>query len=229
LRRPFFKSGIIGIGVIICSLALLKVFPSQAPKMPDGFVTPILAFEFVRTRQEVQELFGEPRSDFRASMIDAMNLGNRIDYLYMTLYSLFLFTFSCTCARIRKSSTYYLASLLSLLVLGGDALENLQLLNITLKLDTGGFDRELRLLFYFTWLKWGGLALIFALLSRYFFGGNLSSKLIGLTGVATCLLAIFSFLHRSAVNEIFGLSTAVMFLLMIIYALTFRRRETIVI
>lgn len=229
MKRPFFKSGIIGIGVIIFSLTLMKVFPSQAPMMPDGFVTPILAYEFIRTPREVQDLFGEPGSDFRASMVEAMNLGNRLDYGYMVLYSLFLFTFSVTCARIWKRPRYYLAGFLSLLLLLGDAMENVQLLGIADKLATGGFERELQLLFYFTWLKWGGLGLVFLILAFHFFSGSLASKLIGLLGVVTFLLAVVSFFNRSVANEIFGLATAVMFLMMIIYALTHRRRETIII
>ncbi len=229
MRRPFLKSGIIGILVIICSLTLLKIFPSQAPKMPDGFMTPIVAFEFVNTRQEVEDLFGEPYSDFRVAMVDAMNLGNRLDYIYMVLYSLFLFSFSVTCARIRKNPQYYLASLISILVLAGDALENVQLLGITAKLESGEFEKELQLLFYFTWLKWGGLALIFLILVPYFITGRIISKLIALAALSSVVLAILSFLSRSTVNEIFGVSVAVMFLLTITYSLTHRQRNRITI
>lgn len=229
MRRPFFKSGIIGILVIVCSLMLMKIFPSQAPQMPDGFMTPILAFEFAKTSQEVEKLFGNPSSEYRAAMIEAMNLGNRLDYFYMILYSLFLFTFSVTCARIRKTPRYYLGALLSILVLLGDAMENLQLLRITAKLAEGGFERELQLLNYFTWLKWGGLTLVFLILSPFFLTGRLTTKVISLVGLSTAVLAIISFQNRSAVNEIFSLSVTVMFLLMIIYALTHRERTRIVI
>lgn len=228
MKRPFFKSGVIGILVIICSLTLMKVFPSQAPEMPDGFMTPILAFEFVISPQEVEALFGEPNSGFRHAMVAAMDLGNRLDYIYMVLYSLFLFTFSVTCARTRKNPQYYLAALASLLVLAGDALENVQLLGITAKLAEGGFDRELKMLFYFTWLKWGGLVFIFLVLIPYFFSGSLTTKLIALVGLSTAVLAVLSFLNRSAINELFSISVAVMFLLMIIYSFTHRQRNRII-
>ncbi|MFH2133275.1 MAG: hypothetical protein ABIK68_23080 [bacterium] len=227
MRKPFFKSGIIGILVIITSLMLLKVFPSQAPRLPDGFFTPILAFEFVRTQEEVQALFGAPGSDFRAAMITAMDLGNRLDYVYMVLYAAFLFGFSMTCARITRHRQYYIAALLAILVLIGDALENVQLLGITQKLANGGFERELELLVAFTWLKWGGLALIFLILVPYFFSGGLAGKMIALVGLTAVVLAVLSFFRRSAFNELYAISVAVMFLLMIIFSLTHRRRNRI--
>ncbi len=229
MRRPFIKSGIIGILVIITSLGLMKVFPSQAPKMPDGFMTPVLAFEFVQSRQEVEALFGEPQSDFRTTMVAAMDLGNRLDYIYMVLYTAFLFGFSITCARITRRGRYRWGAFVSVLVLAGDAMENLQLFGITRKLSEGGFERELQLLHYFTWLKWGGLALIFLILVPYFFNGNLTSKLISLVGLTSAVLAILAFSNRSALNEVYSVSVAAMFLLMIIYALTHRKRNQIVI
>ncbi len=228
MRRPFIKSGIVGILLILSSLILLKVFPSRAPKLPDGFFTPILAFEFAVTSQEVENLFGQPQSSFRDAMITAMDLGNRLDYIYMVLYASFLFGFSITCARLKRNSYYYWAALVSILALIGDALENVQLLGITGKLAEGGFERELQLLYYFTWLKWGGLALIFLILIPYFFQGGLTGKLIAVVGLITVLLAILSFINRSALNEFYSLSVAFMFLLMIIYALTHKQRTRIV-
>ena len=227
MSRPFFKSGIIGILLIITSLTLVKVFPSQAPNLPDGFFTPILAFEFAISRQEVENLFGESQSDYRKTMVAAMDLGNRLDYLYMILYSLFLFGFSITCARLNRRRRYYFAALVAVLVLIGDVMENIQLFGITRKLAEGGFEKELQLLFYFTWLKWGGLALIFLILLPYFFNGSLVAKLIALVGLTTVILAILAFIHRSVINEIFAISVGVMFLMMIIHALTHKHRKRI--
>ncbi len=227
MSRPFFKSGIIGILLIITSLILLKVFPSQAPKLPDGFFTPILAFEFAISRQEVENLFGEPQSEYRESMVAAMDLGNRLDYAYMILYSSFLFGFSITCARLNRNRRYYFAALVSILVLIGDAMENVQLFGITRKLAEGEFEMELQLLFYFTWLKWGGLALIFLILLPYFFNGSLTAKLIALIGLTTVVLGILAFINRSILNEMYAISVGAMFLVMIIYALTHKHRKRI--
>ena len=82
---------------------LLMVFPSKAPWMMDGFFTPVIAFEFIQSQSEVYQLFGLPGSldqlpmgqmmsqEMTQAMIKAMDLGNRLDYIFMVLYTLFFF------------------------------------------------------------------------------------------------------------------------------------------
>lgn len=50
MNRPFIKAGIVGLLVIVMSIVLLAVFPSKAVRLPDGFFTPIIAFEFIETK-----------------------------------------------------------------------------------------------------------------------------------------------------------------------------------
>jgi hypothetical protein len=100
-------------------------------------------------------------------------------------------------------------------------------LRITAKLEAGDFGRELGLLGIFTWMKWGGLALIFLLLVPYFLKSHAYAKLVGLVGLVTFGLAVTAFFNRSLANELMALGTAVMFLLMIVYALTYRQRKRI--
>jgi len=50
MNRPFLKVGYVGLLVIIMSVTLVIIFPSKASKMPDGFFTPIIAFEFIQTK-----------------------------------------------------------------------------------------------------------------------------------------------------------------------------------
>ena len=227
--KPFVKTGVVGLLVVAMSIGLLTIFPSTAPKMPDGFFTPIIAFEFIQTRAEVLQMFTQAGGDGRESINEAMSaafdLGNRLDYIYMGLYSAFLMLFSLTCARISGKKYFYAATALSLVVLAGDALENIQLLGITsyLKsgLNSGEMDAQLSLLYRFTWMKWGGLAAIFLVLAPWFLRGGKFSKAVGLSGIVCAGLGLAAFLHRSVISEIFGLSVGLMFLLMIIYC--FRR------
>jgi hypothetical protein len=225
MNRPFIKSGTIGLLVFVMSIILMTVFPHKAPSMMEGFVTPIIAFEFVQTPQEVNQLFGPEDSAVRQDMIAAMDLGNRLDYIYMCLYAAFLLLFSLGVVKVTGKKGYYLGAILALVVLAGDSLENVQLLRITSKLATQNFENELRWLHYFTWLKWGGIAVIFLVLLPYFIRGRAYSKVIALVGVVSFLLAILSFIHRSFLNEIFALSVAVMFILMIIYSFVYKEEK----
>ncbi len=226
MTRPFMKAGFIGVLVIIMSIVLMGVFPSKAPSLPEGFFTPIIAFEFAHTQEEVIAMFGGPESGTRQAMTSAMDLGNRLDYLYMCLYSLFLLTFCAIAAKLSGKKYVYAGVLIALVALLADAFENIQLLSITAKLPDGDFSRELMLLQVFTWIKWGGIVAVFWVLIPWFMKGKIFSKIIGVAGITSGLLAVAAYLHRSVINEIFCLTVAVMFLLMIIYCFAFKTDET---
>jgi hypothetical protein len=226
MNKPFFKTGIVGLLVLVMSVVLLAVFPSKAPRMPDGFFTPIIAFEFIETNAEVFQMFVSTDATIRQEIVNAMDLGNRLDYIYMCLYSLFLLLFSVTCAKISGKKFYYIGAAISTLVLAGDIFENIQLLGITAQLENGNFDALLTRLHIFTWVKWGGMALIFVILFFWFKKGNLFSKIIGAVGLLSFHLGMISYLLRSVITEIFCLSVALMFILMIIYCFNYKSYET---
>jgi hypothetical protein len=223
-NKLFIKTGYLGLAVITMSIILLFVFPSKAPSLPKGFITPIIAFEFVQSPDEVFQMFGGENLAIRNQMVDAMDLGNRLDFVYMVLYSMFLLLFSSTGARITKNPYFYAGAAIALAVLAGDVMENIQLLGITANLSTGDIEPYFGLLYTFTWIKWGGLALVFLILSPWFFKGSLFSKMIGAIAIISFILGIAAFLQRSVVNEIFALSVALMFILMIIFCFTFKTR-----
>jgi hypothetical protein len=217
MKKPFIKIGFIGIVVIIMSIILMFVFPSRSPSMIEGFLTPIIAFEFIQSPEEVFQLFGPANSPERETMIRTMNRGNYLDFIYMLLYSSFLFAFSITCAKVTGKKFFYTGALISVIVLIGDFLENVQLLEITSKLQTGNFEDNLFYLKIFTWQKWGGIAAIFIVLATYFIRGTVFERILAFFGAFTFLIGVLAFLNRSVINEIFSLCVAVMFLLMIIF------------
>jgi hypothetical protein len=221
-NKPFVKTGYLGLAVIMMSVLLLFVFPPKAPSLPEGFVTPIVAFEFIQTSTEVIEMFGGNNITVQNDMVRAMDLGNRLDYLYMCLYSAFLMMVSATCAGLSQNKYYYAGVALALAVLAADALENVQLLGITENIAIGNFNSQLRLLHFFTWIKWAGLALIFLTLSPWFLKGDRFSKIIGIMGIITFMLGFSAYMNRSVINEIFSLSVALMFILMIVYCFIYK-------
>jgi hypothetical protein len=209
------------------SVMLVIIFPSKASKMPDGFFTPIIAFEFIQTKAEVFQLFVSTDGVVHRSMIEAMNLGNQLDYIYMCLYSFFLLMFCVTCAGLSEKKFYYIGAVISLAVLAGDAMENVQLLGITAGIESGDFDAQLNLLYLFTWIKWGGIAAVFLVLVPWFAKGGLFSKTIGMMGSVTAALGVLAFLNRSMITEIFSLGVGLMFLFMIIYCFTYTSDEVL--
>lgn len=225
MHRPFLKAGYIGLAVIAMSLILLMIFPSRASKMPDGFITPVIAFEFIRTPAEVFQLFASTSGTVQRDMVAAMDLGNRLDFVYMVLYSAFLLVFSVRCAQLSSKKVYYLGAVIAVVVLAADVMENIQLLGITASLDTGDFEQYLIRLHLFTWIKWGGIAAIFLVLFFWFARGGMFSKIIGMGGLISAGTGVLAYFNRSVLNEIFSLSVAVMFILMIVYCFVWKSNE----
>lgn len=226
MDRPFLKSGVVGIAVVIVSLVLMAINPQEAPQMPPGFSTPVLAFEFAQSEQEVFDLFGSDPV-VKAELVRAFDLGTWVDFGYMLLYAGFLWMFAVQVVRVDGRSLFYAAAVLTVIIFIGDFLENIQLLGITAALDAGNIDRRLTLLPIFTWIKWGGLAIYFLLLTPYFLSQTLFARIISILAVVTFALGGLAFLNRSVLNEYYAQAVAGMFLLLIAYAFITRKESRI--
>jgi hypothetical protein len=216
--HPFFLSGLIGLAVIAVSVVSLLLFPQSSPGQIDGINSPIIAFEFAQTVEEIEALFGPAGSAERAALALAMDRGNRLDFLYMLLYSAFMFTFAVQAGRLSGKAWLYAGAVLAVAALLGDVLENVQLLAITAKLDSGAFSVELARLYWFTWLKWGSLAVYFVWMGAWLWGNGRFPTLIALASFLTFLLGLLAFIRRGPITEAFTLAIALMFLLLIIYS-----------
>lgn len=170
VKRPFLVPGVIGLAVITLSLINMMLFPQTALGQIEGIRSPIIAFEFAETKEEINTLFGVNGAPEQADFIRKMDQGNRLDYLYMLLYSGFLFSFALLAGKQTGQKWVYAGAVLAALALVGDALENVQLLTITANLQSGDFVEALARLHWFTWLKWGSLALYFLLMAGWFWG-----------------------------------------------------------
>jgi hypothetical protein len=225
-KRPFFIPGLIGVAVILVSVFSLLVFPQTSPGQIEGFRSPIIAFEFAETVEEINTLFGPNGSPKQAEMVRQMDQGNRLDYLYMLLYSSFLFSFAIVAVKQSGQKWLYAGAILAVSALIGDALENVQLLTITANLQSGDFGDALARLHWFTWLKWGSLAFYFLVMVGWFWGNGRFGKLIAVIGAITFLLGLISFIQRGPTTEPFTLIVALMFLLMIIFCFTTKKNES---
>lgn len=216
-RRPFLISGILGLGAVAVTLLLSFVGPRPAA-LPAGFITPVLAFEFAKSEAEVRQII-DPVGDVRP----AMDRVNQLDFLYIALYGGCLFTFALTCDRLTGRRLFFGAAALAIGIMAADILENVQLLTITAHMDDGGFAGELTRLRLFTWLKWGGLAVYFALLWPYFARLGGPARWLGAICFLPLLLGAVAFLSRGLMSELFALSVGLMFLMLTAYSLWFRR------
>ncbi len=215
---------LLGIGIIILNFALVATFPAEAAWMPDGFTVPILAYEFLQTSEEVQRFFGEPGPE-QDQWIAGMRLGHQLDYIYLLFYASFLAAWGWYCGQFATKKIAYVVITLAVIAAAADVLENIQLVEITYKLAGQNMDPELRLLFLFTWLKWGSLALALAALSPYFLERSwLGKTLVGISFI-TLILGSIAFFDRSVVTSYFTTGIALQFLLLFIFAILNLRKE----
>ncbi len=212
--RPFLISGLLGIGALAMTLFLTLIGPRQMGALPPGFTTAVMAFEFAASAEEVTAMFAPDGS------AAAMDRVNRWDFLYMAIYGLSLFAFAMACARRAGRLYFTIPAALALLIPFADALENVQLLRLTHQMTTGGgeMDDLLARLRFFTWLKWGGLAVYFLLLWPYFSGLPDRARWIGWVGALPALLAFAAAFNRGLPNELMALAVGLMFLLLTGYA-----------
>lgn len=218
--RAAFHAGLL---TIIISITIMAIFPAKAAKLPEGFITPVIAFEFIQSENEVLDLFGHDDTPERSAIIEKMDRGNMVDFLYMVSYASFLVLFSLSWSRSTGRQVFLAAAVIAVAVLAGDFFENLQLLSITSKIRAGGYERELELLNIFTWIKWGGLALYFVVVTPFMTGKKIYTRTATALAVCTAILAFAAFMHRPVISEIFSLMVAVMFIVSIVFA--FSRRK----
>jgi len=219
-------AGIAGIVTILLGVILAGAFPVSSPEMPEGFFTPIIAFEFIETKDEVEKLLAWDNTVQRTGLIDAMRFGIKLDYVFMSAYSLFLGLFSWVCYKISQKRMYITGVVIAPIVWIADGIENLQLLNIMSNLlAEESISFELELLSIFTWIKWGGIAVIFTVLIPYLWKGGLLSKATSFVATLSVFSAIIAFVDRSFFNEVLSLSVILVFAGLIIFCFTNSQTE----
>ena len=199
----FRKAAWAGLSTAALGVALTLIFPAHMGPLPSGMRTPILAFELARTRHEVETMFGAPEAPERVVWRQAMDLGNYADFVFMLAYGLFFVLMSRALAQSGSQISQYSWRVAALPALA-DVLENLQLLAITRALG-GDYAGALAWLPLFTWLKWLGVAAVYAAwipgIARRGALGKVGALLAALNALAT----LAAFATRGVAAELMGL------------------------
>jgi hypothetical protein len=215
---------ILGIITLLLGITLAMTYPYKMAQMPDGFFSPITAFEFIQTDTEVLQLFGEPGTS-QNEWITAINTGNTIDYIFIIFYCSFMA--SLTWYFIKKTAHKWLyVFLLTIVIIAlSDVIENIQLSKITNNLNLTTFKEPLGYLFTFTWLKWGSLALLLSGLALYTVKTGWLGKIFTVTSFTTLILGVSAFFNRSVITSYFTLGIFIEFLLLTIITFALLNKE----
>ncbi len=216
-----------GIPMLLVGIVLMVI--GQKPvelangltNLHSGFFSPVMAFEFIRSPEEVTQFFNVPSPNaYRLEFLWV----NSIDYLFMFFYATFLGFTGLGIAKETKVQVLWISVILGILVFGADMLENIIMQSIVSahfegKALTGSYFGNL---YFFTWLKWGSLATIFLIFSGYFSSKKWFGKIISWIALFNFVIAIGAFFHRSLLNEIMGLTTMLTFVFIFIHNVRFK-------
>ncbi|WP_269621462.1 hypothetical protein [Zhongshania sp. BJYM1] len=160
-----FLAAIFGSATIMLGIAMLFVFPLSAD-LSEGFRTPIIAFEFAQTEEDLSFLSGSTESS-RLNR-EKMDAGHVWDMVFPFAYAGFIALTAIQLAS-RGRRFIYAGAVLAVLIIPLDINENLTLLKITEALGNSVSIGTLLLeLHTATWLKWGAIGISISVLALGF-------------------------------------------------------------
>lgn len=158
-------AAILGIATLLLGLVILFTFPSSA-ELPEGFRTPIIAFEFAKTEGDLAFLSGS--SDISQLNRKQMDAGHFWDMGFPVAYGGFLALLLLYMAKDGYRFAW-LGVFFALSIIPFDIHENLILLQITHALEhSAAIDTLLVKLHTATWLKWAAIGVCAAVLAVAF-------------------------------------------------------------
>jgi len=161
-KHIIIGSALAGLSTIGIGLLLLFTFPGKAD-LPEGFRTPIIAFEFAKTEADLSFLAGNGQA---AKMNrEKMDAGHRWDMVFPFAYGGFLSLLLLQLIACGHRLAW-IGIPFSLLVIPFDINENFTLMKITEALhNSSPVGESLAELHTATWLKWGAIGITSAVLS----------------------------------------------------------------
>ncbi|MCB1165001.1 MAG: hypothetical protein KDK33_02535 [Leptospiraceae bacterium] len=234
-------------GIILLILAIIiQLFSPKGMKLQEGFSTPIIAFEFVRTPEQVYSLFGleikphqpvERCDEFPSRSqywITAMDAINQLDAPFMLIYSGFIAFLAAFRFGKQKRRLLYAVLGLAATAFVFDLLENIALLSIADALkycknwspihnEPEQIRSWLQTLVIATHVKWAAIPLSFALMqwAEEPSGFRKWARRVNTALAVSALIAwVIAIPFPGIANEILGATVSLCFLLGFIEAVT---------
>ncbi len=220
--HPFAKIGLLAIPLLLLMILMEIFYPKNNP---DGYQSFIVALEFANSPSQIHALF----NGFTTETFRNVDRGNYIDFVFMIVYNLFLVVFFYKAAKTFNKNWLMAGIPLSVIVLLADIIENVYLLQITGIYTPEISDAELipvlSKLHIVTWIKWGGLAVIFAIFSVKSMGKRILSHIEGVVFIIPLLFSFWAISNEPMGVSRFTLSIALAFFLLLFYCFWFKIKK----
>lgn len=220
--HPFAKIALLAIPMLMFMIIMEIFFPKTNP---EGYQSFIVAFEFAKTPEQIHSLF----NGFTAETFRNINIGNYFDFGFMFTYSLFLGIFFFKASKTFKKKWLMTGIPFSVIVFIADFIENVYLLQITGMYMPDIADTALipilNKLHIVTWIKWGGLAVIFAIFSVRSMGPRILSHIEGVVFVIPVIFSFWAISNEPMGVSRFTLSIALAFFLLLFYCFWYKLKK----
>jgi hypothetical protein len=151
---------IAGGAVLVLGAVLFAVMPKTAVRENvGGLQGAVIGFELATTPAHVLGILGQPGDTARPDTVRAMDLANRIDFLFMIAYPALSIGIALWLSARGVAPRWLLPAVaaLALAMWAGDLIENLQLLQLSQTTDPAAMARPLAILRVATGIKWAAL------------------------------------------------------------------------
>jgi hypothetical protein len=151
-----------GGAVLLLGIVLFAVMPKNAVRENvDGLQSAVIGFELAATPADVLGILGHPGDVPRPDTVRAMDLANRIDFLFMIAYPALSLAIALWLVARGVAPRWLptVVGVFALVMWAGDLIENLQLLRLSQTTDAGAMARPLAILWVATRAKWKALFL----------------------------------------------------------------------
>jgi hypothetical protein len=149
-----------GGATLLLGVVLFAVMPKNAVRENvDGIAGAVVGFELTTTPAHVVGILGQPSDPAHDAMVRAMDLTNRIDFLFMIAYPALSFGIALWLVARGVAPRWLVptTAVLALAMWAGDCTENLQLLKLSHVTDPAAMAGPLAILRVATRIKWGAL------------------------------------------------------------------------
>jgi hypothetical protein len=159
-----------GLAVVLLSVLLMLVLPaSPAHHNLPGFSSPIVSFELATEPEQILQILGRPGEEVRASIVAAMDRGNKLDFLFLFAYPALHVAIAALLVvrgHAPRGLVWGVCGLAVAMALG-DALENVQLLALSAMTEPSAMQEVLPTLYVASRAKWTALYVASALLALF--------------------------------------------------------------
>jgi len=218
-RHPLKWAIIPGLLLAAMSVFMTLTGPKPHGNLPDGFKSPILAFEFLQTHKQVINFFKVPDPQVYVSSIRQLH---QWDMGFLVVYTLFLALVAWG-SKQQGNVLAMAAWLFCPLMAGADVMENFTLNSIAMNYSVHDTQGLLQWLNVFTWLKWGSIAsLLLCFVPWLWQKQGVPGAITAGIAAATFALALVAYSSRSSISEFFAIGVSLSFLGLFVVCLTFR-------